>query len=133
MSKIMTEDQCIRLYNNKGKHVVSLLHCCECDERYDLVLPDGKAEYCGVETTLIETLAKLFGVTNIEDTCRQALNINWTFDIKFKRSTGEWVTRFFLNRCEYIPARNYTDSKSDAFSTGQTECLRLNAEQWLPR
>lgn len=52
-------DLCVRLYNNKGEHVMSLLPCGVNHARevinWDLCLPDGKVLYCGIDNELAES------------------------------------------------------------------------------
>lgn len=55
----------VRLYNNVGKHVASLLACGANEDgtvcNWDLCDPGGKVLYCGIENDLVDSFAKLLG------------------------------------------------------------------------
>lgn len=50
----------------------------------------------------------------------------WTYKVVPKRSTDEYVTRFYMNGVEHKPARYYATDRQDADDTGRIECARLN-------
>lgn len=50
----------------------------------------------------------------------------WTYTVKFKPSTDEYVTRFYVDGVERKEARYYTTDRKDADDTGRVECSRLN-------
>jgi hypothetical protein len=63
---------CIRLYNNKGEHILSILPCDytpmeknNFSLRCDLANPDGKVLYCGIEEDLVKVLAQNLGIEDI--------------------------------------------------------------------
>lgn len=50
----------IRLYNEKGEHILSIVDEPAFCVNIDLATPDGNVEYCGVPRDLFETLSKHF-------------------------------------------------------------------------
>lgn len=56
---------CVRIYNKKGEHKLSLLPCGISEngdvELWDIASPDGKVHYCGVENDLVDVLAENLG------------------------------------------------------------------------
>ena len=43
--ELMSHDECIRLYDGEGKHLLSLLRC-HTDGGFDLATPDGGVQHC---------------------------------------------------------------------------------------
>lgn len=50
----------------------------------------------------------------------------WTFKIKFKPSTEEYVVRFYFNGIEHKPARYYATDRQEANETGKVACHGMN-------
>lgn len=67
-------NECIRLYNEKGEHVASLLTCIDDDNSIDLALPDGKVLYCGVENEFVECIKQLLPVELLPQFDNQKIN-----------------------------------------------------------
>lgn len=56
---VLKYDDCVRLYDCAGQHIVSILHCGE--NSYDIATPDGKVLYCGVDKGLVDVFVNAFG------------------------------------------------------------------------
>lgn len=63
--KKLKDGEFIRLYDNNGKHLFSILPCGVEDGEavdYDLAYPSGKVEYCKVDHELVDSLLKAFPI-----------------------------------------------------------------------
>lgn len=59
----------IRLYDENGEHLASILPCDynrDGQITCDLADPDGKVLYCGIDEDLTIALAKVFGIEKID-------------------------------------------------------------------
>lgn len=62
--ELKDEINIVRMYNNVGQHVVSLLPC---ETKHGIVLswdlckPDGTVKYCGIKNDLMDSFAELLG------------------------------------------------------------------------
>lgn len=53
--------QIIRLYNEKGEHLLSVLPCCEDEGEWDIADPDGKVLWHGVDKDFVVMLGEKMG------------------------------------------------------------------------
>lgn len=67
----ITVNECIRLYNFKGEHKISILACgvdmTTNKINYDIAAPDGKVLMCGVDHDVVETLKENIGFAALPD------------------------------------------------------------------
>ena len=60
------EDNCVRFYNEKQEHVLTLVVCFDDPRCFDLATPDGKVIYCGqVPVGVVNTLVEVLGAGSI--------------------------------------------------------------------
>ncbi|MDE1971473.1 MAG: hypothetical protein KGI50_07920 [Patescibacteria group bacterium] len=52
----------------------------------------------------------------------------WSYLVKYKPSTAEWLVLFIKDGDECREGRYYTPDKDDAYGTGKAQCEMLNAE-----
>ena len=67
-AKILSFDECVRLYNSKGEHVLSLVRCYD-DGGFDLCTPLGMVVWADCDADMVEfweMLAKIFGVEQVK-------------------------------------------------------------------
>ena len=65
----LDEDTCIRLYDQGGRHVLSLVAC---HEGVDISTPDGEVLFCDQANDLAQVLEVLQGCERpVADQCRQ--------------------------------------------------------------
>lgn len=66
---MIDEEKCIRLYDQSGRHVLSLVSC---GTGVDIATPDGDVLFCDQADDLKDVLAVLQGCQrSVEDQCRQ--------------------------------------------------------------
>ena len=62
----MSVDECVRVYNKDGEHVLTILGCLYEESKFDLATPDGEVEYCGVPLDIVKLFVEKLGLGSIE-------------------------------------------------------------------
>ena len=57
----LASDSCVRLYNGKNEHILTLLPCHD-ESCVDLATPDGQVVYCGVPIGLVNVFVDVMGM-----------------------------------------------------------------------
>lgn len=74
MSMDLKPEQCIRLYDSSGKHILTLLHCNHDNKDFDLATPEGRVLQCSnVNDPLYLVLLNRCEKTILDNKCPQLL------------------------------------------------------------